>query len=97
MVTTFASTLAQRGLDILTGVLTFDSGGMLPPGLSIANNQTGGPERVLTDAQWAALSAGSRGSDGGGPLVSIGQYTAPTDADPRRMAEDLWFLTKARG
>jgi murein DD-endopeptidase MepM/ murein hydrolase activator NlpD len=41
-------------------VLSFDSGGYLQPGYSLAFNGTGGPEPVLTDKQWKAVT------DGGG-------------------------------
>ncbi|UTN91185.1 tape measure protein [Gordonia phage PokyPuppy] len=33
----------------------YDSGGVLPPGFTLANNQTGGPEAILTAAQWSAM------------------------------------------
>ncbi|QRI45612.1 tape measure protein [Gordonia phage RoyalG] len=33
----------------------YDNGGVLPPGLTLANNQTGGPEAILTAAQWSAM------------------------------------------
>ncbi|WIC40014.1 tape measure protein [Gordonia phage Dakiti] len=35
----------------------YDSGGVLPPGFTLANNQTGGPEAILTAAQWSAMFA----------------------------------------
>jgi tape measure domain-containing protein len=34
----------------------YDTGGFLPPGLSLVRNSTGHPEPVLTGAQWDALS-----------------------------------------
>lgn len=33
----------------------YDSGGWLPPGIRLTNNQTGKPEAVLTNDQWTAL------------------------------------------
>lgn len=33
----------------------YDSGGVLPPGMTLAHNQTGGPEAILTNAQWNAM------------------------------------------
>ena len=36
----------------------FDSGGYLPPGLTVAYNATGRPEPILTSDQWDALLAG---------------------------------------
>jgi murein DD-endopeptidase MepM/ murein hydrolase activator NlpD/phage-related minor tail protein len=38
----------------------YDQGGMLPTGTSMVHNDTGRPERVLTDAQWSALAGGQR-------------------------------------
>lgn len=34
----------------------FDGGGLLPPGLTVAVNGTGRPERILTDPQWDAIT-----------------------------------------
>lgn len=45
------SVMAARGV-------RFDAGGMLPPGLSMVMNGTGGPEPVLTGQQWARMSHG---------------------------------------
>lgn len=42
--------------DWLRGAVGFDSGGILPPGLTVAVNKTGRPERVLTDPQWTDVS-----------------------------------------
>lgn len=39
----------------------YDSGGWLPPGLTLAYNGTGQHERVLTGPQWQEISHGSRG------------------------------------
>lgn len=33
----------------------YDAGGVLPPGFTLAHNQTGGPEAILTSAQWSAM------------------------------------------
>lgn len=44
----------------------YDSGGMLPTGLSTVYNGTGRPERVLTDRQWDAITATS--GDGAQPV-----------------------------
>jgi len=53
-------TLARYGLSGIYGAwggtLGYDSGGMLPTGLSLTNNQTGTPEPVLTSGQWDNLS-----------------------------------------
>ncbi|MDL4812821.1 phage tail tape measure protein [Actinomadura opuntiae] len=42
-----------RGFGPALRPLTFDSGGLLPPGMF---NKTGRPERVTTDSQWSALT-----------------------------------------
>ncbi|UJD20664.1 tape measure protein [Gordonia phage Niagara] len=41
----------------------YDSGGILPPGFTLANNQTGGPEAILTDAQWSAMYTAAANSN----------------------------------
>lgn len=41
-------------LDAWQGV-GYDSGGILPPGFTLAHNQTGGPEAILTASQWSAM------------------------------------------
>lgn len=52
----------------------YDSGGLLPPGLSTVYNGTGRPEPVLTDAQWDAVMSNMSGDDGGSMEIS-GQLT----------------------
>lgn len=48
-------TIGEYGtLDAWNGT-GYDSGGVLPPGFTLANNQTGGPEAILTKAQWSAM------------------------------------------
>ena len=42
--------------------MSFDSGGFLPPGLSMTFNGTGKPEPVLTDKQWKAINDGGGGA-----------------------------------
>ncbi|MFF7901166.1 phage tail tape measure protein [Streptomyces sp. NPDC007920] len=42
----------------------YDSGGLLPPGLSTVYNGTRKPEKILTDQQWQAVMDGRRGGDG---------------------------------
>jgi F0F1-type ATP synthase assembly protein I len=46
--------------------LTFDSGGLLPPGMF---NRTGRPENVTTDTQWSALMRLAERGSRSGPLV----------------------------
>lgn len=43
-------------------LMSFDSGGFLPPGLSMTYNGTGRPEPVLTDKQWKAITDGGAGN-----------------------------------
>lgn len=52
----------------------YDSGGWLPPGMTLAYNGTGQPERVLTNAQWSALASGARGGDMSGRPISVNVY-----------------------
>lgn len=52
-------------ISVMTRPGGYDSGGLLPPGLSSVYNGTGKPERVLTDRQWQAVMSGARGGDGG--------------------------------
>lgn len=44
----------------------YDSGGYMPPGMSLAINGTGRPEPVFTGRQWDTLSAAVAGGDGAG-------------------------------
>jgi hypothetical protein len=75
--------------DRATGVGSFarlghyDSGGWLLPGLTVAHNGTGVPERILTGPQWDAVQARlTRGEQGGGPL--IGSLTLAPSSDSAR-------------
>lgn len=52
----------------------YDQGGLLQPGLTLANNQTGGTESVLTSAQWADAHQSiqlARAMPGGGNDYSV--------------------------
>lgn len=42
----------------------YDSGGWLPPGLSMVNNATGRPEPVFNPHQWEVIERGVKGGDG---------------------------------
>jgi hypothetical protein len=84
--------------------LSFDSAGVLPPGLSTVYNGTGGPEAlfsleqlrvlqpkpVLTDEQWASIGRRVRGGDGAaaGFGARLGQDPIPTPATRRRGQDD---------
>lgn len=50
----------------------YDTGGILPPGMTLANNGTGVNEHVLTGDQFSNLT-GAVGS-GGGPVVNVNVY-----------------------
>lgn len=57
----------------------YDAGGMLPTGHSLVYNHTGSPERVLTEAQWRALTEQRRGptiivQGVVGDKMSLGRY-----------------------
>jgi hypothetical protein len=51
----------------------FDSGGVLPPGMSLAMNLTGRPEAVLTSGQLAGV--------GGGTTINVNMYGPVGSAD----------------
>jgi murein DD-endopeptidase MepM/ murein hydrolase activator NlpD len=68
------------------GTMQYDSGGILPTGLTTVVNLTGKPERIFTDSQFEAMKGGSRG----------GSFTyAPTfnqsDLTSADVAQDLNF------
>jgi hypothetical protein len=84
----------------LADVFKFDSGGYLPPGVSMAVNRTGKPEPILTSGQWATLSAAVAGRDApatAAPLVQIGEFHATPEQSPNAIAEDLHWFTRRRG
>ena len=68
----------DRAISALGGLVKFDSGGVLPPGITIARNDTGRNEFVLTGEQVARI-----GSDG--PSIAINVYPGP-DASPHEIA-----------
>ena len=81
--------------------LLFDQGGYLPPGVTLAINKTGRPERIFTEGQWSDLSRSVRSNSApaveAGPMVSIGaQYVTP-DRSNRDLAEELYWMSKGRG
>ena len=92
----------------LKSTLGFDSGGVLPPGLTVAVNKTGQPERVLTDPQWQSMHriaqnvAPVRGDQAGGDLAVYvqnpwtGEYMrAPERTEARRVVHET--VATARG
>lgn len=66
---------------------TYDQGGWLPPGQTLANNQTGKPELILTPEQVKEMAAqgvdpnallhGSGGGQAPGPVAHTGSGAAP--------------------
>jgi DNA repair exonuclease SbcCD ATPase subunit len=67
--------------------IKYDSGGVLPPGLTLADNQTGRYETVRTAAQEAALGRGGRG----GVSMHIDEFHAHGDQSPGEIAKDLYW------
>jgi SLT domain-containing protein len=74
----------------------YDSGGILPPGVTNAVNQTGKPEAVLTNTQWDTLRqlAGDTGGAGGAgqaPVVNMNYYgpQEPTQEQKAIMMREL--------
>jgi len=47
----------------------YDNGGWLPPGLTMAYNNTRTPEAVLTGSQWSTLMNRTQGGDSGRPIT----------------------------
>lgn len=80
---------AEGGL-VDNGTMMYDSGGMLPPGMTTVLNMTGQPEPVFTAEQ---MSAGALG--GKGPLV--GSLTIPlmgTNLTPADVSEELLYTLR---
>ena len=53
---TYGPTLERGGMGMGSGH-GYDAGGWLPPGVTMAVNNTGSPEAVLSPSQWSALTA----------------------------------------
>lgn len=64
----------------------YDSGGYIPPGVSLVTNNTGKPEPVLTGDQWDRLEAGSGNTINlyGVPLDVAGDVAATINYEIRR-------------
>jgi hypothetical protein len=56
---------------------TFDSGGWLLPGLTVAYNGTGERERILTGPQWAGVERALAGASSGGGRPSVTYQVTP--------------------
>lgn len=76
----------------------YDDGGWLPTGLTIARNETGKPEAILTDGQWRAMQAMVNRPQAGGDrsLVAIEHYHE-NGADPYAVAADLDWRSRGMG
>lgn len=82
----------QKYGDGLLGVIGqghgYDSGGWLPPGLTMAVNKTGRPEAILTAGQWDAIDSMLEALPSAGEFKTVadlaaarGVLPAPVDAD----------------
>ena len=76
---------------IAAQAVKYDSGGMLPPGLTLAYNATGKPEPVMTSGQYAAATSGRNG----GPLVHIDRVEVTERADVDLLASRIGFAARA--
>ncbi len=65
----------------------YDSGGYLPPGLSLAYNGTGKPEPVLTSGDWSAIHA-LADKGGSGPSTTTHNFYGQLALDERQL--DAW-------
>jgi hypothetical protein len=59
------ASLREASANAVYKAMGYDSGGWMPPGLSLNMNGTGKPEPVLSGQQWEMLSAATSGGDGG--------------------------------
>lgn len=73
--------------------VTLDSGGMLQPGFTTVFNGTGGPEPVLTGAQWSDIS---KAKDAPGIVININGALDP-DAVARQVIDLLDRYDRRRG
>ena len=53
-----AGVVSKAGNALLDKARLFDRGGVLPPGLTLARNDTGRDEHILTDEQLSAVASG---------------------------------------
>jgi phage-related protein len=65
------------------GLVAYDNGGYIPPGVSAVYNGTGKPEPVFTDAQWSQLKSSGAG---GQPVYVTQNITNPA---PERHGDSL--------
>jgi hypothetical protein len=78
--------------------IKYDSGGPLAPGLTLADNRTGGYEYVNTaEDQKALLAAAARGVRGSGEFVHIDTFNAYANQPIGEVARDLDWQIRHRG
>ncbi|WP_157184371.1 phage tail tape measure protein [Nocardia niigatensis] len=84
---------------------THDLGGLIPPGLSLVNNKTGGNEVLVINPQLAQQrspepvgASRGRSDSGSGPLVSIGTWVAASDdqAEANRLGRTVGQYARGR-
>lgn len=72
----------------------YDSGGWLPPGATLAQNNTGVPEAVLTGRQWSNVEAiVARGGDGGALIGSL-SVNAGDNASAKDIIDEALFAAR---
>ena len=75
------SNVREIGLRPYTNVgrYLYDRGGQLPPGLTLAMNATGKPERILTENQWGVFERIAAGKGGDTFNISVPKPAASAD------------------
>lgn len=68
-------------VDSFAHVGTYDSGGWLMPGITIATNDSGQPEPILTSQQWQAMTRGG----GGTTNITYQVHAAATTLDANQL------------
>ena len=71
---------------VYNGVMKYDSGGYLPPGLTTVVNLTGKPEPVFTNDQWDAMEGGQSG-----PGYHYEPHFEGSNLTPEDVAADMNF------
>lgn len=80
------------------GRYKYDSGGVLPPGVTQAINLTGRPEAVLTNTQWAQLRnlADTKNTAMPAPQVSVTNWFPQAEPQSKTINDGLQVLTLNR-
>jgi hypothetical protein len=63
----------------------YDSGGWLMPGITVARNDTGQPERVLTGPQWEAIQPGQQAAPAPSGGYTLNIYPQHADLDSAQL------------